>query len=176
MVVHYKDPNQFFSAVHVFATTASLRRAGYAYVLQLFCEIGKVPRPGSLPVVTDTLYHLITEHCQEVHKRVGTTREFRFDLGYAAAAHEVSVFIRKSPISGGHETQRATEAGPSTPLETLRNPSHQSVRSCPGAKETGFAAPPGLSKDCSVEGFRIHATLFRAGRRTPESGTRSLHD
>ena len=64
-----------------------------------------------LPVVTDTLYHLITEHCQEVHKRVGTTREFRFDLGYAATAHEVSVFIRKSPISGGHETQCATEAG-----------------------------------------------------------------
>ena len=62
-------------------------------------------------MVTDTLFHLITEHCQEVHKRVGTTREFRFDLGYAAAAHEVSVFIRKSPISGGHETQRATEAG-----------------------------------------------------------------
>ena len=65
----------------------------------------------ALPVVTDTLYHLITEHCQEVHKRVGTTREFRFDLGDAAAAHEVSAFIRKRPISGGHETQRATEAG-----------------------------------------------------------------
>jgi len=81
-----EDPNRFFSAVHVFAcfpATASLRRAG----------LGSLAACGRYPSII-LLRRRVVKQANGVGRYV---REFRFDSGAQAAAHEVLVLIRKSP-------------------------------------------------------------------------------